>query len=120
MDGTENAAGQSIREAVRLLAGELGPTLVAALAGNPDRAMPGRWIEEDGPEPDAAEAERLRFARQQWQRLADAGGTDTARAWFIGTNPSLGDNSPVSAIREGRFQDVERAVTAMINDEFAG
>jgi hypothetical protein len=43
-----------------------------------------------------------------------------ARQWFIGANPWLGDESPVSAIREDRFTDVSAAAGAMVNDSFSG
>ncbi|AUI52392.1 hypothetical protein [Arthrobacter crystallopoietes] len=104
-----------IHEVVRELTDDLGPTMVSALAGDRVRLTADDWVMEDGPEPDEDEAERLRFAYDQWQLLA-AQGADRARAWFIGDNPRLGDESPVMAIHDGRFDDVRNAANAFLKE----
>jgi len=48
--GTHAAtARMDIHEVARQLHSHLGPTLVAALAGTPDRKLPIRWAKSDGP-----------------------------------------------------------------------
>jgi len=40
--------------------------------------------------------------------------------WFIGSNPWLGQDTPVDAIREGRFREVAAAAGAMVGEAFSG
>ncbi|WP_159619419.1 hypothetical protein [Arthrobacter zhaoguopingii] len=109
---------------LRTVAGELnnalGPTLVGAIAGNPVPGISTQWQTADGPELDEAEAERITTARAVWQVLVDSEGPDTARLWFIGANPWLEDDSPVTALREGRFEGVLNAAEALVNGSFSG
>ena len=61
-------------------------------------------------------------AYEQWNLLTGAEGAkgrDEARAWFIGANPKLGNDSPVTAIREGRYQEVFVAARAMVDEAWA-
>jgi hypothetical protein len=116
----EIPAEPDIRTVAAQLTGHLGPDLVAALAGSGECSIATRWSMEDGPEPDATEARRLRFAWAEWHLLAGAEGPDTARAWFAKANPWLGDDSPASAIGEDRFREVARAVALKINYDFEG
>lgn len=103
-----------IHQIVRELNAALGPTLVASLAGSKDRKLPIRWAKEDGPEPRAEFARRLTFAHRQWTSLSAADGEHVARQWFIGGNPFLGENTPITAIREDRHSEVADAVTSFI------
>lgn len=103
-----------IHDIVRELNAALGPTLVAALSGSKDRKLPIRWAKADGPEPRPEAARRLTFAHRQWTRLAAADGERVARQWFIGGNPHLSENTPITAIREDRRGDVANAVEAFI------
>ena len=41
-------------------------------------------------------------------------GPGTVRAWFIGMNPHLADDSPADAIREGRFQEALGAAKSFV------
>jgi hypothetical protein len=109
-----------IHEVVRRLNAALGPTLVAAMAGTTDRTLALDWVRHDGPEPDPEMQARLRHALATWRAVAGVEGEHVARQWFIGANPWLGDESPVSAIREDRFTDVSAAAGAMVNDSFSG
>jgi hypothetical protein len=38
----------------------------------------------------------------------------TIRAWFMGTNPQLDDESPLEAVREGRNREVLAAARAFV------
>lgn len=116
----ESTTATDPRERARVLTAALGSTLVAALAGEKDSRAAESWATGNGPTPSPWAAERLRFAAEQWRRVASAEDPDTARAWFIGANPRLQDDTPVNAIREGRFTDVSRAVQALVDDSFGG
>lgn len=104
----------NIHEVVRELNASLGPTLVAALSGSKDRKLPIRWAKPDGPEPRMDAARRLMFAHRQWGLLAAADGDHVARQWFVGGNPRLGEDTPITAIREDRHQDVVEAIDTFI------
>ncbi|MGV2900500.1 hypothetical protein ACNPM4_02400 [Microbacterium sp. AGC62] len=104
-----------IHQIVRELNSVLGPTLVAALVGSADRKLPIRWAKSDGPEPRPEAANRLLFAHRQWVRLAAADGEHVARQWFIGGNPWLREDTPITAIREGRHGEVSEAVESFLD-----
>ncbi|WP_406250343.1 hypothetical protein ACI7YT_09050 [Microbacterium sp. M] len=121
VSGTERndeVAALPISEATRRLIAVLGPTLVATLAGSKLRSAPREWAKHNGPTPDPAAAERLRFGYEQCRRVSASEGDGVARAWFIGGNPWLGDSTAVTAIREGRFEEVSIAVQAQLDDSF--
>jgi hypothetical protein len=40
--------------------------------------------------------------------------------WFVGSNPLLDYDTPVDAIREGRFKEVAATTAAMAEDGFLG
>lgn len=109
-----------IREVARRLNSSLGGTLVASLAGSKDAKLPYRWAKVDGPTPKNEAVRRLQFAYEQWTRLSEAEGEHVARAWFIGANPWLEYDTPVTAIREDRFKDAGKAAQAVIDDSFSG
>lgn len=108
------------RTLARHLMADLGPTLVSTLAGSKDSRAATGWGSPDGPLPSTHAALRLECAYDAWQRVSAAEGDDVARAWFVGANPWLGDDSPVTAIREGRFDEVANAATACADDSFSG
>lgn len=109
-----------IREITRRLNGSLGGTLVASLSGSKDAKLPYRWARADGPAPKNEAMRRLRFAYEQWTVLVEAEGEHVARAWFIGANPWLDYDTPVTAIREDRLKETAAAAQAVIDDSFAG
>lgn len=108
-----------VREITRRLNASLGGTLVASLAGSKDAKLPYRWAKVDGPTPKNEAVRRLQFAYEQWTTLAEAEGEHVARAWFIGANPWLEYDTPVTAIREDRFKDAGRAAQAVLDDSFS-
>jgi hypothetical protein len=91
----------------------LGPTLVALLADVPDRRLPRRWAEGDATPTDSSEA-RLVAAHHAWQEIASAETDHIARAWFIGTNPQLGELAPVEALRLGCTAQVMAAASQFV------
>lgn len=108
------------RALARHLMAVLGPTLVSTLAGSKDSRAATGWGSLDGPLPSADASLRLECAYYAWQKVSAAEGDDVARAWFVGGNPWLGDDSPITAIREGRFREVDNAAKACVDDSFSG
>lgn len=115
VDGTRGQEAD-VHEMARQLDSHLGPTLVAALTGATDKGQAIRWAKPDGPEPRPAAVRRLQLAHQVWTQVAAAAGEDVARAWMIGANPLLGEDTPATAIREDRAPEVLAAVRALIED----
>lgn len=106
--------------AVERLIRRLGVTLVSTLAGASNTRAGLAWITPDLPGPSPAATLRLRCAAEVWRKICDVGGGDVARAWFIGANPWLNDDTVITALREDRFTQVDAAVDAFLNDTFSG
>ncbi|MHC6222064.1 hypothetical protein [Arthrobacter sp. MMS24-S77] len=109
-------ARMDIHELVRNLNSGLGPTLVAALSGAANKSLAIKWAKDDGPQPRADKQNKLRLGYEIWLQLVQAEGTSVARSWFIGGNPLLDEDTPLSAIREGRGKAVRNAADAMVED----
>jgi len=116
----DDVVSLDIREVTRRLNVVLGGTLVASLAGAPDPTVPYQWARPRGPQPNAESITRLRFAYEQWRAVAAAEGDDVARAWFIGANPWLDQQSPVDAICSGHLENVAAAARAFRDGSFSG
>lgn len=110
----------SSREITRSLISSLGGTLVSTLAGSKDVKASHKWARFDGPSPRPDTEKRLRFAYEQWQKVASVEGEGVARVWFIGANPWLNYDTPVLAIRDGRLAEVNVASDALTSDAFSG
>lgn len=104
----------SIEQITVFLEEVLGRKLVAALAGVADPKAVGRWASGERSPRSAAE-ERLRVAYQVFRLLLAEESKHTIRAWFIGLNPQLNDESPVMVIRAGRLQEVMVAAKAYVS-----
>lgn len=116
----QRAVRLDLREITRRLNAALGGTLVSALAGSKDSKASHKWAKEGGPEPRPETIRRLVFAYEQWQNVAEAEGEHVARVWFIGANPWLEYDTPITAIREDRLKEVGIAAQALIDDAFSG
>lgn len=114
--GHSETARLDIHELVRRLNSHLGPLLVASLAGSKDAKLPYKWAKPDGPTPGPAFQKRLQLAHRVWLSLADAESEAVARAWFIGGNPFLDEDTPITALREDRHKDVFHALTVFLED----
>lgn len=91
----------------------LGQKLVAYMARIADAKTVGKWAAgTQKPRPDAES--RLRAAFQIFHLLQSEESPHTVRAWFIGMNPQLDDESPAQAIREDRLRDALVAAKAYV------
>jgi hypothetical protein len=92
----------------------LGQKLVAFMANVKDAKTVGQWIKgEQSPREDSEK--RLRTAFQIFHLLQDEESPHTVRAWMIGMNPQLDEESPAEAIREGRLKDALIAAKAYVS-----
>ena len=51
-----------------------------------------------------------------WAQIAPQETEHVARAWFIGANPFLDEDTPLTAIRDDRARQVVAAATAFVED----
>ncbi|WP_314426414.1 hypothetical protein [uncultured Microbacterium sp.] len=65
--------------------------------------------------PTSIAAHLVTFAHRQLALLSAADGDHVARQRFIGGNPHLREDTPITAIREGRQGEVAEAVEAFIS-----
>lgn len=94
----------------RLLTGRL----VAYIAGVKDVKTVSRWASGQTGEVRVDSERRLRAAYEIMTLLQRYDGPGTVRAWFIGMNPHLEDDSPADAIHEGRLQDALGAAKSFV------
>ncbi|GAA1127096.1 hypothetical protein [Arthrobacter flavus] len=106
----------AVHEMIQRLNSHLGMLLVATLAGSKDAKLPHKWALPNGTVPEPAIRKRLELAHHTWVILMDAETPDLARAWFIGGNPFLKGDTPLTAIREDRHQEVAVALEAFLED----
>lgn len=105
-------------EKMKFVHTELGATLTAVLSGTRSRDDVGAWFNAHKT-PDVDQLKRLRFASEMFTKVSRTEGPDVARSWFIGANVGDDGDSPVTAIREGRFEEVRISATRMIEDQFS-
>lgn len=104
-----------IHEMVRRLLNHLGPTPVALLSGAKDRKVAHGWAKAGGPTPRDEAQRRLQMGHRIWVLIASAENEHVARAWFIGSNPRLGERSPLIALREGDIVQAWDAAMAFVD-----
>jgi hypothetical protein len=94
-----DAATLPIVEIAAYLQSSLGQRMAAFLVGLSDAKQIGRYAQEDGPEPRAAVARRLRHGYKIVRMISDAYDAETAKAWLFGTNTRLDDQAPIELLR---------------------
>lgn len=110
----QRAVSVDIAGIARYLQETLGQKLVAYTTGLADPKGVGHWARgAQAPRP-GAEA-KLRAAYQVFHLLLAEDSAHVVRAWFIGMNPQLDDDSPAEAIREGRLKEVLAAARAFVS-----
>jgi hypothetical protein len=96
----------------QFLSENLGPALTAFIAGVEKRTI-ARYIKGDQPRED--QEKRLRVAYQIFNLVHEVEANHTVRAWFMGMNPQLDDESPAEAIAAGDFRETMAAARAFIS-----
>jgi hypothetical protein len=104
----------SVADVAAFLQDALGQKLVAHMVGVEDPKTVGRWASEKRLPQDPVVEQKLRAAYQVFRLLATQESPHTVRAWFVGLNPELDDESPAVAIHEGRMRDVLVAARAFL------
>lgn len=107
---------EDIHQVARDLLENLGAAVLQAMTGAKDPGLPAQWVRPDGPEPDSDTQERLHLAHQVWQTLTEVEGPSVALAWLVGSNPRLGDDTPITYIRELSTADVLGAAQVFVNN----
>jgi hypothetical protein len=97
---------------VTALCDKLGPKSVAYIVDR-DASSISRW-KSGASDPGEAALRPLRVTYQVFQMLEGLESDHTIRAWFMGTNPQLDDESPLEAVREGRNREVLAAARAFV------
>ena len=113
-----DAMRKNLRDLVADLIASLGPTTVQAMTGTKDRSMPASWARESGPRPRKVTEDQLRLGYRVLVMLRDSDGPRVASAWMSGANPRLGEDAPITAIRELRAAEVVGAAEAFANDTY--
>src|ERR671921_2499264 len=80
------------------------------------RAQVTRWLRGSGIDP--LNAEKVDLLELVWANLLRIYDQDAALAWLFGVNPLLGDRRPVDLIRQGRTEELMRAIRAERSDTF--
>lgn len=95
------------------LARVLGRQLLGVIVDKGARTI-HRWIADES-KPSLEDERRLRNAYQVYLLLASVEGDHTVRAWFMGMNPQLEDESPADALAADRAREVMSAARAFVN-----
>ncbi len=91
---------------------KLGTRLVCFVVAR-DKSTVTRWKSGDSGVPHEA-SKRLRIVYQIFRLLEASESDHTIRAWFVGMNPQLDDDSPLEAIEAGRYKDALVAARAFL------
>jgi hypothetical protein len=88
--------------------------LVAYVAGVKDAKTVSRWAKGEVGEARWESERRLRAAYEIAQLLVRFDSSRVVKAWFIGLNPQLDDESPAEVIREGRLKEAMNAARVFV------
>ncbi|MEU9377736.1 XRE family transcriptional regulator [Streptomyces sp. NPDC048255] len=103
-----DTAELKIQEIASFLQGQFSQRVVARLAGIEDPKQVGRWSRGQN-EPRFESEFRLRTAFQVFRYIEECANRHVARAWMMGMNPQLEDESPLLVIADDRFKEVMAA-----------
>ena len=112
-DAHAHAVELGISDIAAALQTQLGQALLGVIVNKTERTLT-RWAKAAVRPPHASE-QLLRDTFQVFELLTSAESADVARAWFMGMNPQLDDESPAEALSTGRARDVVAAARAFIN-----
>lgn len=114
-DGSAHRA--AVRESVQSVTTYLCELLSGPLVGHitgVEVSTVNRWAAGSS-KPKTPTEKRLRDTYQIARMLSGADNSDTIRAWFIGMNPSLNDETPSDVLREDRAREVLAAARAFMD-----
>ena len=80
------------------------------------RSQVTRWLRGAGIDP--LNAEKVDLLELVWSNLLRLYEREAALSWLFGINPILGDRRPIDLIRQGRAEDLMRAIRAERSDAF--
>lgn len=106
-DAHARAVEMGVSDIAAALQGQLGQALLGVIVNKNARTLT-RWANGAVRPPQASE-QLLRDTFQVVELLTSAESADVARAWFMGMNPQLDDESPAEALSTGRARDVMAA-----------
>ncbi|MEV7421332.1 MULTISPECIES: XRE family transcriptional regulator [unclassified Streptomyces] len=111
-----STAQRQIAEIAHRLQDTFGQKLTAYIAGIADAKHVRNWCTgQSAPRYDSEL--RLRAAFQVFEFITRAENAHTARAWMIGMNPQLDDDSPLEVIAEGRVKDAMAAARSYVKGD---
>lgn len=96
-------------EMAEYLQEQLGQRLAAYIAGVADAKMVGRWA-KGRHSPRGITPDRLRTAFEVTKLIVNAYNAETAKAWLLGSNSRLDDESPAYLIRHAQSPDDLRLI----------
>jgi hypothetical protein len=102
VEAHDRAMSMSMQGVVRDLVEILGATTVAVIGGVTETRAVAQWMQNREPQ----RPHVLRFAYQLALMLASSLQRETARAWFHGSNPRLGDRSPMMLLRDKPLEEL--------------
>ena len=108
MEAHDHAMSISIHAVVRELADLLGATTVAVIGGVTETRAVQQWLSDREPQ----RPHVLRFALQIATMIATLSEREIAKAWFHGSNPRLGDASPMLLLRSRKLAEVQADLLA--------
>ncbi|WP_150463201.1 hypothetical protein [Nesterenkonia ebinurensis] len=91
----------------------MGKQLLSFIIGRDPKSVQ-RWARGEA-HPREREERILRNAFQVYALLDQVESDHTIRAWFMGMNPQLDDESPAEALAAEQFRDVTAAARAFIS-----
>lgn len=112
-DAHARAVELGISDIVGALQAQIGQALLGVIVTKNARTLT-RWANGTVRPPQASE-QLLRDTFQVVELLTSAESPEVARAWFMGMNPQLDDESPAEVLSTGRARDVMAAARAFIN-----
>lgn len=104
----------SVKEMTKFLQDALGQKLTAHIARVGDPKTVNAWINGDQAPRENSE-QRLRAAFQIFHLLQQEDSSYVVRAWFIGLNPQLENETPADVLRDGRYREVFLAAEAYLS-----
>lgn len=112
--GFKDATNLPIEEVANKVVNLLGSTMAASIVGISDRKQPQRWAQGlNHPKPESETI--LRFTLRIILMFEEAKiDPKIIRVWFLGSNPDLGEATPITYIREGVRDQVANAARIFV------